>query len=650
MNSAVSPASDPNRRKNWFNRYTVGVGAVAVLAAGGYFGWKHFRGKRTELDQYQIVTVQRADIEDLVTATGSLQPREYVDVGAQVSGQLKKIHVEIGSVVRAGDLLAEIDPTVFLANVDARRAALRNLQATMLDRQAQLALAQQQRERQRNLMAGEATTSEAVQQAEAALKAANAQVEALKAQIEQSESTLRADEANLNYANIYSPIAGVVVSITARQGQTINANQQAPILLRVADLSTMTVQTQVSEADIAQLHPNMDAYFTTLGNRGRKWWGNLRKVEPTPTVTNNVVLYNALFDVENDQRNLLPQMTAQVFFVSASVQDALVVPASAVTIQRQPRERAGAGRGEGAGPGASGAARGDGRGEGRAASGMASSASGSGRGDASRQRASGLVKGDGAQASADAASRGGDRGEGRARREAGGPQGGAGMGGNGGPGGMNGMANMSPEERRAMFERMSPEEREAFREKRRAMREQMEGQGGQGGGARRGEGANGDRPMMPAAVADASSSATTTATARRSGNGTNASAPAKNATKNAQPSLTPVWAGVGPGRAQRARDGVVKVVTEDGRIEERKVKVGISNRVQVQILEGLKEGEKVVAGMKAPPPRDGAGNNRQQGQGGQGQGQGQGGLGGLGAGGNLGGGMGNGGAGGGRGR
>lgn len=557
MNSApaVSPAPDPNRRKKWFKRYAVGVGAVAVLAAGGYVGWKQFRGKRPELDQYQIATVQRADIEDLVTATGSLQPREYVDVGAQVSGQLKKIHVEIGSVVRAGDLLAEIDPTVYRANVDARRAALRNLQATMLDRQAQLALARQQRDRQRNLMAGEATTSEAVQQAEAQLKAASAQVDALKAQIEQSESTLRADEANLDYANIYSPIAGVVVSITARQGQTINANQQAPILLRVADLSTMTVQTQVSEADIAQLRPDMDAYFTTLGNRGRKWWGTLRKVEPTPTVTNNVVLYNALFDVENDQRNLLPQMTAQVFFVSATAQDALVVPASAVSVQRQPRARVGAGR-----EGASG-----------------SPASG-------------------------AASRGGERGDGgRARR----PD------ADSAPhGGMKGVPDMSPEARRAMFERTSPQEREAFRAKRRAMREQTEGQGAPGG----------EREGRPA---DRSEGGGDT---RRAGPG-----------KAATPLQAPVWAGVGPGRAQRPRDGVVKVVTEDGRVEERKVKVGISNRVQVQILEGLREGEKVVAGVKPPPSaRDGVGGNR----GGQ---QGPGGLGG--AGGNLGG-MGTGGAGG----
>src|SRR3989344_5836840 len=245
--------------------------ALAVLGAGAYVGWRLWKGQQADLSQYQLIKVQRADIEDLVTATGSLQPLEYVDVGAQVSGQLRKIHVEIGSVVQAGGVRAETDPTVHRANVDARRAQLKNLRATLVERESQLLLAQQQQARQKGLLSGDATTQEAVQQAD-------------------------------------------------------------------ANLSSMTVQTQVSEADIGQLRPNMDAYFTTLGNRGRRWWGKLRKVEPTPTVTNNVVLYNALFDVVNDQRNLLPQMTAQVFFVAAKVENALVVPASAVTVQRGARE------------------------------------------------------------------------------------------------------------------------------------------------------------------------------------------------------------------------------------------------------------------------------------------------------------------------
>ncbi|NTV11085.1 MAG: efflux RND transporter periplasmic adaptor subunit, partial [Zoogloea sp.] len=328
----------PGRRK--FNRRLLALLAVAVLGAGGYFVWQRMHGHGDGLEQYQLAAVQRGDIEDLVTATGTMQPREYVDVGAQVSGQLKKIHVEVGSVVNEGDLLAEIDPTVFRANVDARRAQVRNLRANLADREAQLALAQLQYARQKNLAAGDATTTDSLQTADAAVRSARAQVEAQRAQIEQNESTLRADEANLNYARIYAPMAGVVVSITARQGQTLNANQQAPTVLRIADLSTMTVQTQVSEADVSRLQPDMEVYFTTLGSRGRRWYGTLNKVEPTPTVTNNVVLYNALFDVANTQRNLLPQMTAQVFFVAATARDTLIVPASAVSMRR-----AGAGKG-----------------------------------------------------------------------------------------------------------------------------------------------------------------------------------------------------------------------------------------------------------------------------------------------------------------
>jgi macrolide-specific efflux system membrane fusion protein len=169
-----------------------------------------------------------------------------------------------------------------------------------------------------------------VQSAEAALLSAQAQVEALKAQIDQAESNLRADEANLDYARIYAPISGTVVSFTARQGQTLNAIQQAPVIMRIADLSTMTVQTQVSEADVSRLCIGMNAYFTTLGSEGRRWYGVLRKIEPTPVVQNNVVLYNALFDVPNPNLALMTQMTAQVFFVVASAKDALLVPMSAL--------------------------------------------------------------------------------------------------------------------------------------------------------------------------------------------------------------------------------------------------------------------------------------------------------------------------------
>ncbi len=333
-NAPDRKAAPPSRRSapRRAARLAVFVVALALLGAGGWFAWSTWLAEPDELARYQLATVTRGDLEDLVTATGTLQPRDYVDVGAQVSGQLRKIHVEVGSEVKAGDLLAEIDPVVLQSRVDATRAQLRNQRALLQDREATLTLAEIQHRRQKNLMAEDATTEEALQNAEAALRSAQAQIESLRAQIDQTESNLRADEANLNYARIFAPIGGTVVSITARQGQTLNSVQQAPVILRVADLSTMTVATQVSEADVGRLRPGMDVWFTTLGGQGRRYSGTLRKIEPTPTVTNNVVLYNALFDVPNPNRALMTQMTAQVFFVAAAAQDTLVVPMSALAV------------------------------------------------------------------------------------------------------------------------------------------------------------------------------------------------------------------------------------------------------------------------------------------------------------------------------
>jgi membrane fusion protein, macrolide-specific efflux system len=321
-------------RKTRIRRVAIPILFLAILYLAGLFLWTQFFADQDAGQARDIVTVVRGDIEEVVTATGTLQPRDYVDVGAQVSGQLHKIHIEVGSKVEADQLLAEIDPTLFMARVDASRAQLRFQQAQLRDREAQLTLAESQYRRQQNLLAEDATTLESLQNAEATLRSARAQIDMLKAQIEQTESSLRADEANLSYARIFAPMDGTVVTISARQGQTLNANQQAPVILRIADLSTMTVQTQVSEADVSRLQVGMPAYFTTLGSRERRWQGILDRIEPTPEVQNNVVLYNALFDVDNTNRELMTQMTAQVFFVVAEAKNALLVPMAALTMGR----------------------------------------------------------------------------------------------------------------------------------------------------------------------------------------------------------------------------------------------------------------------------------------------------------------------------
>ncbi len=306
------------------------LAACAVLAGGGYYAWRTWFAAGDPANTVLTAPVTRGNLEDTVTATGTLQPKDYVDVGTQVSGQLKKLLVDVGAVVKAKDLLAEIDPSVYQAKVDGDQAQLLNQQAQLADKQAQLALAELQLTRQQNLTREEATTADALQIAEAARKSALAQRNSIEAQIQQTASTLRGDEANLGYTKIYAPMAGTVVSQAAKQGQTLNANQQAPIIMRIADLSTMTVEAQVSEADVPKLHVGMDVYFTTLGGDNRRFYGKLRQIPPTPTVVNNVVLYDALFDVPNPDRILMTQMTAQVFFVASSAKDAVLVPLTAL--------------------------------------------------------------------------------------------------------------------------------------------------------------------------------------------------------------------------------------------------------------------------------------------------------------------------------
>lgn len=343
----AAAASRPRKRRR--TRAALAALALAIVAAAGYLAWSKWLASADPATQYATAVVQRGDLEDVVTATGTLQPRDFVDVGTQVSGQIRKLHVEVGAVVKQGDLLAEIDPTVFKSRVDADLAQLANLRAQLADREAQRVLAEQQFQRQENLARENATSDEARQTAAANLQSARAQITALRAQIQQVESQLRGDEANLGYTRIYAPMAGTVVSQSAKQGQTLNANQQAPIILRIADLSTMTVQTQVSEADVSKLRVGMDVYFTTLGSEGKRYYGTLRQINPTPQIVNNVVLYDALFDVPNPSGELMTQMTAQVFFVLASAKDALIVPVSAleplpVTGQGRRAARAGGAR------------------------------------------------------------------------------------------------------------------------------------------------------------------------------------------------------------------------------------------------------------------------------------------------------------------
>ena len=565
--SASSPAAapSPKPRRRWL-RLGVAAAALALLGAGSWTVWRVWGGGAPPADQNILATVQRGDIEDLVSATGSLQPRDYVDVGAQVSGQVKRIAVEVGKEVKAGDLLVEIDAETSVARVDASRAQLRSQQAQLAERDLAVVKAERDLQRQKNLAAEDATTAETLQNAETAVRTARVQVQSLKAQIEQLQASMRVDEANLKFTRIYAPIAGTVVSISARQGQTLNANQSAPTLLRIADLGTMTVQTQVSEADVSRLRAGMPVYFTTLGSQGRRWTGQLKKVEPTPTVTNNVVLYNALFDVPNANRNLMTQMTAQVFFVAAEARDVLMVPMSALTMQRG--GAAGGGRRERGAAGAAGAG-----------------------GAASAPPV--VVPASTARRVADAPAAAAPAASSPRRR---------------GPGAAGGERGERPGFDREAWQQMSEEQRERVRAERRAAREAAGGAGAEAGprGAPGAARAPGDAPRATRATGAKPNAAP--AAAAQAQVPTQADAPTRRAPRRA----------------------TVKVVAADGSVQEREVMVGISNRVQAEILSGLKEGEKVIAGTRQPETARRAGSGQGAGQGGGAPGAGGPGLGGLG--------------------
>ncbi|MEJ8866323.1 efflux RND transporter periplasmic adaptor subunit [Pseudomonas jessenii] len=298
-----------------------------------------------------LVTVQvsRTDIESSVTALGTLQPRRYVDVGAQASGQIHKIHVEVGDVVKEGQLLVEIDPSTQQAKLDAGRFSIENLKAQLQEQRAQHDLARQKHQRQQNLAAGGATREEDVQTAQAELRATQARVDMFQAQIRQAEASLRSDQAELGYTRIYAPMAGTVVALDARVGQTLNAQQQTPLILRIAKLSPMTVWAEVSEADIGHVKPGMHAWFTTLSGGTRRWTSTVRQILPVPpkpldqtgqgggspastskSGSARVVLYTVLLDVDNADNALMAEMTTQVFFVANQAQNVLTAPIAAL--------------------------------------------------------------------------------------------------------------------------------------------------------------------------------------------------------------------------------------------------------------------------------------------------------------------------------
>lgn len=286
-------------------------------------------------DTLLIQKVVLDDIENTIVTTGKLEAKHSVEVGARVSGQLQRILVEEGDYVEAGQLLVEIDATVFQTKVRNAEASLESKRALLHQLQAELELAELRARRNQGLYRKQAVSEDLMAKSETDVKVLNARITATKAQIKADMASLQGDKATLGYAKIYAPISGTVVSLKVRQGQMINANQNAPVLMKIADLHMLNLRAEISEADVNRIYRGMPLYFTTMGNGKRRWHSQIRQILPSPKIINDVVLYQALIDVDNRDGHLMDAMTAQIFFVIHQAQQVPVIPRGAIQMRNK---------------------------------------------------------------------------------------------------------------------------------------------------------------------------------------------------------------------------------------------------------------------------------------------------------------------------
>ena len=314
--------------------------AVVCLLAIAVTAWYFFKPQQQQ-PQYITSEVTRGDIEDSVLATGVLEATKMVSVGAQVSGQVKKMYVKLGDPVKQGQLIAQIDSIRQENDLKTAEASIKNQQAQLAVKQANLAKVQSEYQRQQAMYAQDATSRAELESALASYKTAQAEILAINAQIEQSRLTLATAKEDLGYTQIIAPMDGTIVAIVTEEGQTVNANQSAPTIVKLAKLDTMTIKAEISEADVMKVEQGQIVYFTTLGNSDKKHYAKLRQVEPAPdsinTETSNTssssstaIYYNALFDVPNEDGKLRIDMTAQVYIILNEAKNVLTIPAAAI--------------------------------------------------------------------------------------------------------------------------------------------------------------------------------------------------------------------------------------------------------------------------------------------------------------------------------
>jgi macrolide-specific efflux system membrane fusion protein len=316
--------------------------AVVVLVVAGAVGWRYLSSSEGRAEPV-TVKVERGDIEETVLATGSLQANSITSIGAQVSGTIQTVAVKLGDTVKKGDLIAQIDSTNQQNAVKSAEASLANMQAQLLSKQADLKSAQAALDRAEKLSPQKLISDADLMTARAGLASAQAGVASLQAQI--SQAKLAVDDANLalSRTTIAAPTDGTVVAVLVSAGQSVNANQTTPTVVKIADLDTMLIKAQISEADVTKVAPGQSATFTILGAPNTRIPATLLSIEPAPDAittadsglssSDNAVYYNGLFSVANPDHRLRIAMTAQVSITINSRTGVLTLPASALGTQ-----------------------------------------------------------------------------------------------------------------------------------------------------------------------------------------------------------------------------------------------------------------------------------------------------------------------------
>lgn len=316
---------------------------LALVLAVIAWGVKAFMFPAAKPPELITVPVSIGNLEDTVLASGTFEAVEQVSVGAQVSGRVVALHVKLGDEVKAGQLVAEIDSLTQQNNLKNAQAGLTVAQARLEAERANLAKAKLEFERQERLRRSDASSKAEYEAAQANYKAIQANMKSLQAQVDQAKIDVDTAKLNLGYTQITSPIDGTVVAIVTKEGQTVNANQSAPTIIKVANLQTMTIKAEISEADVIRTRAGQRVYFTVLGKPDVRFEAILRQIEPAPesisnesvsssttSATAKAVYYNGLFDVENKEGIFRIDMTAEVNIVRDEAKDALIVPAAAL--------------------------------------------------------------------------------------------------------------------------------------------------------------------------------------------------------------------------------------------------------------------------------------------------------------------------------